>query len=87
MVFGAVLMYDETFKSFKWLFETFLRAHNGKQPKTIYTNQDYAMEKAVKEKAWHGLCTFHIMQNDVKHLAEHTNYLNLNQGRNYLESK
>jgi hypothetical protein len=28
------------------------------------------MEKAVKEKAWHGLCTFHIMQNDVKHLAE-----------------
>jgi zinc finger SWIM domain-containing protein 3 len=66
-------MYDETFQSFKWLFETFLRAHNGKQPKTIYTDQDYAMGKAVKEvfsEAWHGLCTFHIMQNAVKHLAE-----------------
>jgi len=73
MVFGAVLMYDETFESFKWLFETFLKAYNGKQPKTIYTDQDAAMGKAVKEvflEAWHDLCTFHIMQNTVKHLAE-----------------
>ena len=73
MVFGAVLMYDETFESFKWLFETFLKAHNGKQPKIIYTDQDAAMGKTVKEvflEAWHGLCTFHIMQNVVKHLAE-----------------
>jgi zinc finger SWIM domain-containing protein 3 len=73
VVFGAVLMYDETFESFKWLFETFLKAHNGKQPKTIYTDQDVAMAKAVKEvflEAWHGLCTFHIMQNAIKHLSE-----------------
>jgi len=73
VVFGAVLMYDETFESFKWLFETFLKAHNGNQPKTIYTNQDAAMGKAVMEvfsEAWHGLCTFHIMQNVVKHLSE-----------------
>ena len=66
-------MYDETFESFKWLFETFLKAHNGKQPKTIYTDQAVAMGKAVKEvflEAWHGLCTFHIMQDAVKHLAE-----------------
>ena len=73
VVLGVVLMYDETFESLKWLFETFLKAHNDKQSKTIYTNQDIAMEKVVKEvflEAWHGLCTFHIMQNDVKHLAE-----------------
>jgi zinc finger SWIM domain-containing protein 3 len=73
MVFGVVLMYDETFESFKWLFETFLKAHNGKQPKTIYTDQDAAMRKVVKEvfvEAWHGLCTFHIMHNVLKHLAE-----------------
>jgi hypothetical protein len=66
-------MYDETFESFKWLFQTFLKAHNGKQPKTIYTDQDSAMGKAVKEvfvDAWHGLCTFHIMQNAVKHLVQ-----------------
>jgi len=72
MVFG-VLMYDETFESFKWLFETFLKAYNSKQPKTIYTDQDAAMGKTVKEvflEAWHDLCTFHIMQNIVNHLAE-----------------
>ncbi|WVZ96062.1 hypothetical protein U9M48_041745 [Paspalum notatum var. saurae] len=76
VVFGAVLMYDETYESFKWLFETFLKAHDGEQPKTIYTDQDSAMEKTVKEvflEAWHGLCTFHIMQNAVKHLAEPDN--------------
>jgi zinc finger SWIM domain-containing protein 3 len=73
VVFCVVLMYDEIFESFKWLFETFLKAHNGKQPRTIYIDQDAAMGKAVKEvflEAWNGLCTFHIMQNVVKHLAE-----------------
>ncbi|XP_066346684.1 protein FAR1-RELATED SEQUENCE 5-like isoform X4 [Miscanthus floridulus] len=73
VVFGAALLYDETFESFKWLFETFLKAHNGKHPKTIYTDQDAAMGKAVHEvfsETWHGLYTFHIMQNAVKHLAE-----------------
>ena len=73
VVFGAALMYDETFESFKWLFETFLKAHNGQQPKTFYTDQDVAMGKAVAEvfsEAWHGLCTFHIMQNAIKHLHE-----------------
>nr|ABF95222.1 transposon protein, putative, unclassified [Oryza sativa Japonica Group] len=49
VVFGAALMYDETFDSFKWLFETFLKAHNGKHPKTIYTDQDIAMGKAIEE--------------------------------------
>ena len=75
VVFGVVLRYDETYESFKWLFETFLKALNGKQPKAIYTitHQDSAMGKAVNEvflEAWHGLCTFHIMQNAAKHLAE-----------------
>jgi len=27
--------------------------------------------KAVFLESWHGLCTFHIMQSVVKHLAEH----------------
>jgi zinc finger SWIM domain-containing protein 3 len=69
-------MYDETYESFKWLFETFLKAHNGKQPKTIYTNQDSAMGKVVEEvltEEWHGLCTFHIMQNAIKHLSQPEN--------------
>jgi hypothetical protein len=71
LVFGAALMYDETFESFKWLFETFLSCHNHKKPKTIFTDQDFAMGKVIAvvfSESWHGLCTFHILQNDVKHL-------------------
>jgi zinc finger SWIM domain-containing protein 3 len=76
VVFGAALMYDETFESFKWLFETFLKVHNGQQPKTIYADQDSTMVKAVAEvfvEAWHGLCTFHIMHNVAKHLHAEKN--------------
>lgn len=72
VIFGAVLLYSETYESFKWLFETFVQAHNGKKPRTIFTDQDFAMGKAVEEvftEAWHGLCTFHIMQNAIKHLS------------------
>jgi zinc finger SWIM domain-containing protein 3 len=33
VIFDAALLYDETFDSFKWLFETFLSIHKNKQPK------------------------------------------------------
>uniref|UniRef100_A0A2N9I6R5 Uncharacterized protein n=1 Tax=Fagus sylvatica TaxID=28930 RepID=A0A2N9I6R5_FAGSY len=72
VVFGAALLYDETAKSFKWLFESFLDAHVDKKPKTIFTDQDPAMAKALNEvmpNTWHGLCTWHIMQNGIKHLG------------------
>ena len=65
-------MFDETKDSFIWLFETFIDAHKGRQPKTIYTDQDAAMGKAIEKvftESYHGLCTFHIMQNAVKHLS------------------
>jgi zinc finger SWIM domain-containing protein 3 len=57
------------------LFEAYLNAHKGQVPKTFYTDQDAAMGKAVGEvfaEAWHGLCTFHIMQNTAKHLHKET---------------
>ncbi|XP_014753980.1 protein FAR1-RELATED SEQUENCE 5-like [Brachypodium distachyon] len=71
-IFGAALLFDETCDSFTWLFETFLATHNGRQPRTIYTDQDVAMGKAIGKvftESYHGLCTFHIMQNAVKHLC------------------
>jgi len=71
-VFGAALMYDETFESFKWLFNAFLSIHNQKHPQTIFTDQDSAMGKAVSNvftSTWHGLCTWHISQNALKHLC------------------
>ncbi|XP_044332051.1 protein FAR1-RELATED SEQUENCE 5 [Triticum aestivum] len=71
-IFGAALLFDETKDSFIWLFETFLAAHNGRQPRTIYTDQDVAMGKAIEKvftESYHGLCSFHIMMNAVKHLS------------------
>ncbi|XP_059669032.1 protein FAR-RED IMPAIRED RESPONSE 1-like [Cornus florida] len=49
-VFGAAFMFDETAESFVWLFETFLKAMSGKVPKTISTDQDAAMGKALTQK-------------------------------------
>ncbi|KAF7824355.1 protein FAR1-RELATED SEQUENCE 5-like [Senna tora] len=72
VIFGAAMLYDETAVSFKWLFETFLKANLQKRPQTIFTNQDQAMAKALRKvmpEVYHGLCTWHLMQNGIKHLG------------------
>ena len=71
VIFGETLLYDETTESFKWLFKTFLEAHSHKKPKTIFTDQDQAMAEALVEvmpETHHGLCAWHLMQNEIKHL-------------------
>ena len=71
VIFGATLLYDETIPSFRWLFETFLKAMGGEKPKTILTDQDAAMANAISSvmpKIFHGLCTWHIRQNALRHL-------------------
>ena len=72
VVFGVALLYDETVDSFKWLFWTFLQAHKEKMPVTMFTDQDAAMARALAEvmpNVKHGLCTFHINKNALKHLG------------------
>ncbi|XP_040861394.1 protein FAR1-RELATED SEQUENCE 5-like [Glycine max] len=72
VIFGAALLYDETVESFKWLLETFLQTHSKKRPQTIFTDQDQAMSRALQEvilETKHGLCTWHIMKNGIKHLG------------------
>ncbi|XP_042499683.1 protein FAR1-RELATED SEQUENCE 5-like [Macadamia integrifolia] len=72
IIFGVALLYDETAESFNWLFEAFAEANGNKKPITIFTDQDTAMEKALYEVwpgTWHGLCTWHIMQNGIEHLG------------------
>ncbi|PNX99811.1 FAR1-related protein [Trifolium pratense] len=72
LIFGAALLYDETAESFKWLFETFLKAHGSKKPQTMFTDQAPAMAKAlanVMPETRHGLCTWHLMQNGIKNLT------------------
>ncbi|XP_028066897.1 protein FAR1-RELATED SEQUENCE 5-like [Camellia sinensis] len=72
VIFGTALMYDETAESFTWLFQIFLEAMSNKAPKTIFTDQDTAMAKAipiVMPDTNHRLCTWHLMQNAVKHVS------------------
>ncbi|XP_027172238.1 protein FAR1-RELATED SEQUENCE 5-like [Coffea eugenioides] len=74
VIFDAALMYDETIDSFKWVFGTFVEAMCGKHPSTILTDQDHAMAAAlsvVMPEIFHGLCTFHIRRNFMKHLGNH----------------
>jgi zinc finger SWIM domain-containing protein 3 len=71
IIFGAALLYDETIPSFVWLFETFLTAMLGRQPSTIFTDQDAAKVGAIAyvfPNTSHHLCIWHIYLNAVKHL-------------------
>ncbi|KAL9659032.1 hypothetical protein QQ045_018597 [Rhodiola kirilowii] len=75
VILGAAILYDETAASFEWLFETFLNCHSQKNPRTIFTDQDAAMAKAIRnviQDTYHGLCTFHIMLNGIRHLGNLT---------------
>ncbi|XP_042478523.1 protein FAR1-RELATED SEQUENCE 5-like isoform X1 [Macadamia integrifolia] len=72
VVFGAALLYDETTDSFQWLFETFFDVMSGKKPKTIFTDQDPTMAKAISfvmPETYHGICTWHMSQNAKKNLG------------------
>ncbi|KAL0462186.1 UNVERIFIED_CONTAM: protein FAR1-RELATED SEQUENCE 5 [Sesamum latifolium] len=72
IIFGAALLYDETTSTFIWLFDTFARAMSEKQPKTVFTDQDAAMAKALT-MTWpntcHRLCIWHIYQNATMHFS------------------
>ncbi|XP_073224905.1 protein FAR1-RELATED SEQUENCE 5-like [Cicer arietinum] len=59
----------------------FTQAHNHKKPKTVFTDQNQAMARALAEvmpETHHGLCTWHLLQNGIKHLG------NLMKGGSYL---
>ncbi|XP_050257950.1 protein FAR1-RELATED SEQUENCE 5-like [Quercus robur] len=47
--YGVQLDNIEQRNYLKWLFESFLVAHASKRPKTIFTDQDLAMAKALNE--------------------------------------
>nr|XP_034576798.1 protein FAR1-RELATED SEQUENCE 5-like [Setaria viridis] len=71
-IFGAALLYDKTAESFVWLFKTFLAIMSGKKPKTILTDEDAAMAKAIKlvlPESHHRICIWHMNQNACKHLS------------------
>ncbi|KAH9744126.1 protein FAR1-RELATED SEQUENCE 5 [Citrus sinensis] len=66
IVFGFALLSDETEHTYTWLLETFLKAVDGKQPKSVITDGDKAMRNAISKKfpqSVHRLCCWHLARN------------------------
>ncbi|XP_055961244.1 protein FAR1-RELATED SEQUENCE 5-like [Mercurialis annua] len=78
VIFGCAFLSDERDETFEWLFNTFLESMGNRAPKTIFTDQDKAMEKAIGKvlhTTRHRLCLWHISKNAASHLGA----LNSNQ--------
>ncbi|XP_071683412.1 protein FAR1-RELATED SEQUENCE 5-like [Lolium perenne] len=64
VLFAVALLKDQTTDTFIWVLETFVQAMGGKEPKTIITDQDKAMKKAIKtvlKSTTHRNCYYHIV--------------------------
>ncbi|KAJ9543978.1 hypothetical protein OSB04_023685 [Centaurea solstitialis] len=73
---GAGLLSEETFKSFKWLLEAFLKSYGGKHPVLVLTDQCLAMKQAIPKvltNSRHRLCMFHIMGKVPTKIRNRTN--------------
>nr|XP_045084691.1 protein FAR1-RELATED SEQUENCE 5-like [Aegilops tauschii subsp. strangulata] len=71
-VFGCAIVLDETEETYVWLLQTFLRSMCQKMPKSVITDADAAMIKAIREvlpDMWHRICTWHIEKNMKIHLS------------------
>lgn len=69
ITFGAVLLTDEKYKSFVWLFEAFLKAIGGHKSVVIITDQEQTVKNVVEEVfngSSHRFCMRHILKNIKK---------------------
>ncbi|KAL6875595.1 hypothetical protein ACP4OV_013108 [Aristida adscensionis] len=71
VLFGCGILSSETVSSYVWLLEAFLEAIRQEHPRSIITDGDGAMAKAIEilmPGADHRLCSCHIEENMVKRL-------------------
>uniref|UniRef100_K3YLN5 SWIM-type domain-containing protein n=1 Tax=Setaria italica TaxID=4555 RepID=K3YLN5_SETIT len=69
VVFGCSILLDETILSYVWLLEALLEVMHQKHPKSLITDGDAAMMRAIEivmPDADHRLCSWHIEQNMLK---------------------
>ncbi|XP_024314911.1 protein FAR1-RELATED SEQUENCE 5 [Brachypodium distachyon] len=71
-VFGCGIVSDETVASYVWLLKAFLEATQQNPPRSVMTDGDRAMAKAISmvfPGTDHRLCSWHIEQNMIRHLC------------------
>uniref|UniRef100_A0A8I6WKI6 MULE transposase domain-containing protein n=1 Tax=Hordeum vulgare subsp. vulgare TaxID=112509 RepID=A0A8I6WKI6_HORVV len=70
-VFGCAILSDETEGTYVWLLQTFMRANCQQKPKSIITDGDPAMIRAIRSvfsDVLHHICACHIEKNMQRHL-------------------
>ncbi|BAH93918.1 Os07g0461700 [Oryza sativa Japonica Group] len=72
VLFGCVFLKNEKIETFEWVFETFLKAMDGKEPQCIMTDQDKTMEIAIAKvlpRTIHRRCMWHVHRNASTNLG------------------
>ncbi|XP_020197058.1 protein FAR1-RELATED SEQUENCE 5-like [Aegilops tauschii subsp. strangulata] len=70
-VFGCAIIADKMEGTYVWLLQTFMKANYQVKPKSIITDGDTAMIRAiwiVLSDVFHRLCSWHIEKNMQRHL-------------------
>ncbi|CAN1241444.1 Protein FAR1-RELATED SEQUENCE 5 [Linum perenne] len=74
VIFGAALLFDERSTTFQWLFEMFDKCMGVKEPTSIFKDQAATIAAGTRAiypmpVIYHGLCTFHILNNAARNLG------------------
>ncbi|XP_062219272.1 protein FAR1-RELATED SEQUENCE 5-like [Phragmites australis] len=71
-MYGCALLADESMSTFLWLFKSFLESMGNRHPRSIFTNQDQVMSKAIEEvfpNTCHRIAHWHIQKNATSRLG------------------
>lgn len=72
IIFGIAMLRSEDKDAFIWLFQTWVKAMYGQQPRAIITDQDPAMRAAIIDvfpNTVHRCCQWHVMRKARDHLG------------------
>ena len=69
VMFGCAFIADEKVESFEWVLGQFKKVMNNKSPMSIFTDQDFAMSKAIEKvnNIWFHLVIYNTIFDNIIH--------------------